>query len=129
MLLAAIGSGLGFSERTLSAESAARLISALDRFKREAHLRIERGVPFQSAFWCRTQDEIARMPLNQFVVQRGWVRYEHRESVIGFGTKASCPTMTLTPAGEAASAHWARGRPRTKGPSGRSRSVNVNSFA
>jgi hypothetical protein len=101
---------LACSEQTLSPDSAARLISALDGFKREAHFRIETGVPFQSAFSCYTQAEVERTPLNQFVVARGWVRYEQRESVIGFGTKASCPAMALTPAGEAASSQWTRGR-------------------
>lgn len=101
---------LGCSERTLSRDSAARLISALDGFKREAHFRIQTGVPLQSAFSCYSQAEVERAPLNQFVVARGWVRYETREAVIGFGTKASCPAMALTPAGEVASAQWTRGR-------------------
>ena len=99
---------LACSERTLSPDNAAKLISALDGFKREAHFKIETGVPLQSAFRCYTQAEVERMPLNQFVAERGWVRYEQREAAIGFGAKASCPAMALTPAGEAASGQWAR---------------------
>ena len=38
------------------------------------------------------------------------MRYETREALLGFGTKSSCPAMVLTPAGEAASAAWRRGR-------------------
>lgn len=101
---------LGCSERTLSRDTAARLISTLDGFRREAHFRIVTGVPLQSTFGCYTQAEVERTPLNQFVAERGWVRYEPREAVIGFGTKASCPAMALTPAGEAASAQWISGR-------------------
>jgi hypothetical protein len=41
---------LACSERTLNRDSTATLISALDAFKREAHFRIETGVPLQSTF-------------------------------------------------------------------------------
>ena len=108
MLVASMS--LACSEGPLTPDSAATLISAIDGFKREAHFRIETGVPLQSAFSCYTQAEVERTPVNQFVAERGWVRYEPREAVIGFGTKASCPAMALTPAGEAASAQWGRGR-------------------
>jgi hypothetical protein len=53
---------------------------------------------------------VQRAPLNQFAVERGWVRYEVRDAVVGFGAKASCPAISLTPQGEAASATWTRGR-------------------
>lgn len=98
------------SERTLSPDRAARLIAELDSFKRDAHFTIHIGVPFQSAFRCHTQAEVGRTPLNQFVMDRGWVRYETREAILGFGAKAPCPAIALTAAGEAASAQWTRGR-------------------
>lgn len=101
---------LACSDRRLSPDTTTKLISALDGFRREAHFRIETGVPLQSAFRCYTQAEIERPPLNQFVTARGWVRYEPVEAIIGFGTKASCPSMALTPAGDVASAQWTRGR-------------------
>lgn len=105
-----VSMSLAYSERTLSPDNAAKSISALDGFKREAHFWIQTGAPLRSAFSCYTQAEVERTPLNQFVAARGWVRYESREAVIGFGTKASCPAMALTPAGEAASAQWTRRR-------------------
>lgn len=100
----------GCSERTLDSDRAARLISDLDQFKREAHFTIQTGVPFQSAFRCQSQAAVASMPLNRFAVERGWVRYEAREALLGFGTKTSCPALALTATGEAASARWNRGR-------------------
>ena len=90
----------------MTAERAASLIAALDGFKREAHFTIRTGVPLQSAFKCLSQPEVERLPLNRFAVERGWVRYEARAAILGFGAKASCPAMTLTPAGEAAAATW-----------------------
>ena len=108
-LLVAIATG-ACSERTLGAEHAMSLISALDGFKREAHFTIHTRVPLRSAFTCLTQAEVERAPLNQFAVSQGWVRYETREANVGLGGKATCPAMALTPAGEAASATWTRGR-------------------
>ena len=97
------------SQGTLSFERAASLITGTDGFKREAHFTIQTGVPLQSAFKCLARAEVERMPLNQFAAERGWVRYEARETILGFGTAASCPTMVLTPTGQAASAAWTRG--------------------
>lgn len=108
-LLVAIATG-ACSERTLSAERATSLISALDGFKREAHFTIHTGVPLRSAFNCLTQAEVERAPLNQFAVSQRWTRYETREANFGLGGKATCPAMTLTPAGEGVSATWSRGR-------------------
>jgi len=108
VLLAAI-TNVGCSERTLSPDRAASLIGNLEQFKREARLTIRTGVPLQTAFRCESQADVERTPVNRFVVDRGWVRYETREAVLGFGTKSSCPAMALTPAGEAASAQWTRG--------------------
>jgi hypothetical protein len=96
------------SEPTLSAERAASLITALEQFNRQAHFTIRTDVPLQSAFKCESQSEVNRAPLNQFVVERGWVRYETREAILGFGTKMPCPAIVLTPAGQAASAQWIR---------------------
>lgn len=109
LVLLAATTSVACSEQTLSSERAATLITALDEFKREAHFTIHTGVPFQSAFKCQSQAEIERTPLNQFVADRGWVRYETREAILGFGKEASCPALALTPAGEAASAQWTRG--------------------
>jgi hypothetical protein len=109
VLLVAIASA-GCSDRTLTRDRAASLITALEAFKRDAHFTIQTGVPLQSAFKCVSQAEVERAPLSRFVVDRGWIRYETREAALGFGTKASCPAIALTPAGEAASAQWTRGR-------------------
>jgi hypothetical protein len=108
-LLAATTS-VACSERALTPERAASLITALEQFKHDAHFTIHTGIPLQSAFKCQSQAEVDRTPLNQFVVERGWVRYETRDAILGFGTKSSCPAIALTPAGEAASAQWMRGR-------------------
>jgi hypothetical protein len=109
LLLATTANG-ACSERTLNAERAMSLVAALDGFKREAHFTIHTGVPLRLAFACLTQAEVERAPLNQFAVGQGWVRYETREANFGLGGKATCPAMALTPAGEAASAGWTRGR-------------------
>jgi len=98
------------SQGTLTSERAASLITGADGFKREAHFTIQTGVPLQSAFRCLARAEVEQMPLNQFAAERGWVRYEAREAILGFGKSASCPAITLTPTGEAASATWTRGR-------------------
>jgi len=100
---------VGCSDGALTEANAARLISEADGFKREAHFWIHTDAPLRSAFRCLTQQEVDRMPLNRFVVQRGWVRYEARDAVVGVRTKQSCPAMALTSAGSAASAHWTRG--------------------
>src|SRR5436189_4424829 len=76
---------LACSERTLTSERAASLIADLDQFKREAYFSIETGVPLQTAFKCLDQAQIARAPLVSFGVERGWVRFESRETVLGFG--------------------------------------------
>src|SRR5687768_11229013 len=109
LLLLAATTTIACSERTLSRERAASLIGDLEQFKREARVTIRTGVPIQTAFKCESQADVEREPVNRFVVDRGWVRYETREAILGFGTKSSCPAMTLTPAGEAASAQWTRG--------------------
>jgi hypothetical protein len=98
------------SDPTLTAERAASLIADLDGFQREAHFTLHTGAPLRSAFTCLSQAEVERAPLNQFAVGQGWARYETRNSNFGLGGKASCPAMTLTPAGESASATWTRGR-------------------
>ena len=102
------GMSVACAESTLSRDSVTESISALDAFRREAHFRIQTGVPLQSAFSCYSVAEVERTPLNRFVLERGWVRFESREAVIGFGTKASCPAIALTQAGEVASQQWAR---------------------
>lgn len=94
------------SGRTLTAERAANLIRDLDHFKREAHFTLETRVPFQTAFKCVEQAEVDRAPLIRFGLQRGWVRFDSRDTVLGFGTEANCPSLALTQPGEAASAHW-----------------------
>lgn len=109
LLLIAITS-IACSEKTLNPERAASLIADLDGFKRHAHVAIHVGVPFRSISRCLSQAEAERTPLNQFAVDRGWVRYDTREAIVGVGMKASCPALALTPAGEAASAQWSRGR-------------------
>jgi hypothetical protein len=98
------------SQETLNSERAASLISGTHGFKREAQFTIQTDAPMQSAFECLAQAEVERMPLHRFVVERGWVRYEARNASLGFGKTASCPSMALTPAGQAASATWTRGR-------------------
>lgn len=108
LLIAA--TSIACSEKTLSPERAASLIAGLEGFKRDAHVAIHVGVPFRSVSRCLGQAEVERMPLNRFVVDRGWVRYEMREAIVGLGMKASCPALAMTPTGEAASAQWSRGR-------------------
>ena len=98
------------SPGTLDSERAASLITGTDGFKREAHFTIRTDAPMQSAFECLAQAEVERMPLHRFAVERGWVRYEARNASLGFGKTASCPALALTPAGQAASATWTRGR-------------------
>lgn len=98
------------SDRTLTPDRAATLIGELDAFTRAAFLTIRTGVPFQSAFECESQVDVANVPSNQFVVDHGWVRYETREGSFGFGARARCPAMALTAAGHAASAQWTQGR-------------------
>jgi hypothetical protein len=110
LVLLAATTSIACSERTLNRDRAASLIGDLEQFTREAHLTIRTGVPLQTAFECESQADVERTPVNQFVVDRGWVRYETREAILGFDTKSSCPAMALTPAGEAASAQWTRGR-------------------
>ena len=109
MLLAAAISA-ACSDQTLTSDRVATLIGELDAFKREAFLTIRTGVPFQSAFECQSQADVASVPSNRFVVDRGWVPYETREGSFGFGARARCPAMALTPAGQAASAQWTQGR-------------------
>ena len=129
LVLRAATSSVACSDRTLSAERAARLITALEQFKREAHFTIRTDVPLQSAFKCQSQADVNRTPLNQFGVERGWVRYETREAIVGFGTKTSCPAIALTPAGEAASAQSIRGHDASsEGTRGRSQSAGVSSL-
>jgi hypothetical protein len=91
LVLLAATTSVACSERALSPEPAASLITALEQFKRESHFTIHTGVPLQSAFKCQSQAETDRTPLNQFVIERGWVRYETREAILGFGTKTCCP--------------------------------------
>lgn len=98
------------SDGTLTTERAASLITPLNGFQREVHFTIHTGVPLRLAFTCLSPAEVQRAPLNQFAVGQGWVRYETREADFGLGGKGSCPAMALTPAGEAASARWTRGR-------------------
>jgi hypothetical protein len=114
-LLLMAGMSFACAERALSPDRAASLIADLDAFKRDAHFRIRTDVPFQSAFECLSQSAVERAPLNQFVVSRGWARYETRQAILGFGKKESCPSLALTPNGEAASANWTRGN---GGPAG-----------
>src|SRR5687768_192860 len=108
MLAAAVACAC--SQATLSSERAADLIAHSEGFKREAHFTIQTDAPIQSAFECLGQAEVGRMPLHWFALERGWVRYEARKASLGFGKTASCPAMALTPAGQAASATWTRGR-------------------
>jgi hypothetical protein len=110
LLLVAAAISAGCSDQTLTSNRAAILIGKLDAFKREAFFTIRTGVPFQSTFECESQADVASVPSNRFVVDRGWVRYETREGSFGFGARARCPAMALTPAGQAASAKWTQGR-------------------
>jgi len=73
MLLLAVSS-TGCSERTLTRDRAASLITALEGFKRNAHFTIQTGAPLQSAFKCLSQAEVERAPLSRFVMERGWIR-------------------------------------------------------
>jgi hypothetical protein len=98
------------SERTLSPDRAASLISDLEQFQREAQFTINTGVPFRSVSRCLSQAEVERTPLNQFALESGWVRFETREATIGLRRTELCPAMALTPAGEAASVEWTRAR-------------------
>jgi hypothetical protein len=109
LLLLAATVSTACSDRTLTPDRVAALIEELDAFKREARLTIRTGVPFQSAFECESQD-VANVPSNRFLVDRGWMRYETREGSFGFGTRGRCPAMMLTPAGHAASAQWTQER-------------------
>lgn len=104
------GIGAACSEGTFTVDTAARAVETADSFMRPAHFRIDTEVPLQSAFRCQTRAEVERVPILQFAAQHGWVRYELRDAVIGFGTRASCPAVALTPAGEAASRLWTRGK-------------------
>jgi hypothetical protein len=112
LLLLAVAAGPACSEQTFTPDAAASVIRNVEGFKRPAHVRIHTGVPLQSVFRCLEQVEAQRTPLTQFLVERGWVRFETRDAMVGLGTKASCPALALTSAGHAASAQW------TKGPSG-----------
>ena len=109
VMLAAVAT-CACSQETLNSERAASLITETDGFKREAHFTIQTDAPMQSAFECLAQAEVERMPLHRFAMERGWVRSETRKARLGFGKTASCPAMALTPAGQAASAAWTRGR-------------------
>jgi hypothetical protein len=110
LMLLAAAIGAACSDQTLTSDRVATLIGDLDAFKREAFLTIRTGVPFQSAFECQSQTDVASVPSNRFVVDRGWVRYETREGSFGFGARARCPAMALTAAGQAASAQWTQRR-------------------
>ena len=98
------------SQDSLNSERASNLIADSDGFKGEAQFSIQAGAPMQSAFACFDRAEVERMPLHRFAAERGWVRYEVRAASLGFGKTASCPAVALTPAGQAASAAWTRGR-------------------
>lgn len=110
LVVSATAAICGCSRDTFTSDRAANLIANNDRFKREAYFTIQTDAPLQSAFDCVAQAEVERMPLHQFAVQRGWVRYEARNASLGFGKTASCPAMALTTAGQAASATWTQGR-------------------
>jgi hypothetical protein len=109
LVLLAVTVAVACSDRALTAERAARVIAELDEFRREAHFTIHTGVPLQSAFRCLSEAEVQRTPVAQVAAERGWVRYETRQGILGFGAKVSCPAIVLTPAGETASAQWTRG--------------------
>lgn len=101
------------SDRSFNTDRAADAIRELDQFKREAHFTIRTDTPLQTAFRCETRADVERVPINQFVVERGWVNYGTRAADLGFGAKAVCPAMLLTAAGQTASAGWRRGRVAT----------------
>jgi hypothetical protein len=109
LVMLAAAANCACSQARLSSEHAATLITTTDSFNREAHFTIQTDAPLQSASKCLTQPEVERMPLNRFAVERGWVRYETRDAILGFGKTASCPAITLTPTGLGASATWTRG--------------------
>lgn len=113
LLFLAASTAFACSDRALNADRSADVIRELEQFKREAHFTIRTDTPLQTAFKCENRADIERVPVNQFVVERGWVRYETRDAILGFGTKSSCPAMVLTPAGQAASEAWRRGRVAT----------------
>jgi hypothetical protein len=104
-------------QRALDRERATVLIKDLDGFKGEPFFWIRTNMPFRSTFKCETQAEVERAPLHQFLTRQGWVRYETRSTVVGFDTKVSCPSLTLTPAGDAASARWTKARGSMAGES------------
>lgn len=106
LLSFAILVNFGCSDGPLTAKEAGARIAELDEFKREARFTLNVGRPFQSAFRCYSEAEVASVPINTFVVDRGWVRYERREGNFGFGAKGACPAFGLTPAGARASAQW-----------------------
>lgn len=105
-----LGLGLACGQRALNRAHAATLIKALDDFARKPYFWLQTDTPFRSLFRCETQAEVERAPLNPFLIARGWVRYEMRSTIIGFGTKVTCPAFALTPAGAAASHTWTRAR-------------------
>lgn len=113
LLLLAATTAFACSERTLNGDRAADVIRELEQFKREAHFTIRADTALQTAFRCENRADIERVPVYRFLLDRGWVRYETRDAILGFGTKASCPAITLTSAGQAASAGWRRGRVAT----------------
>jgi len=81
------------SDGALTAEEAGEHIAGLDGFKREAHFTLRVNTPFQSAFKCFSESEVASVPINRFVVDRGWARYEQRDGNFGFGARGSCPAL------------------------------------
>lgn len=97
------------SQESMTSERAARLIAGTDGFKREARFTLQTNAPMQTAFECLNRAEVERMPTHRFAAERGWIRYDTSDANLGFGKTASCPTITLTPTGEAASARWTRG--------------------
>jgi hypothetical protein len=101
---------LACTNHDLTRERAADLVRTLDGFKREPHFWLQTEMPFKSVFKCESQTEVERAPLNQFATSMNWVRYETRSTVVGIDTKADCPSMALTAAGNTASAKWQRGR-------------------
>jgi hypothetical protein len=134
VVVLAASTSIACADDTLSPARAATLIGGLDGFKREAHIRIRTGAPLQSAFGCLSQAQVERAPLNQFMVNRGWLRYEMHDAIVGFGTKASCRAMALTPSGEAAAAEWTESADMTGGtmwviPIGRRELVAVAAIA
>lgn len=90
----------------ITRDQAARLIAANDSFTTVAHFAILTDAPLVSICTCQKQADLERTPLNRFLVQRGWVRYETRRAIVGLQQTTSCPAIVLTPAGEVASAPW-----------------------